>query len=320
MGFLSSLFSSSKKEEAAASEDQPKENQKNFDILKYDGVRAMQIRQVGYAIKCFQAALEIQPDFETMSYLANAYSTSDDSESALEVVDEMLAMDPEHTNTLLTRVNILFHLDRDGEAIANCDKAIELEPENFLALFLRAKAKRATNDPAGAIDDLTAALAVKEDFADGYLLRAEILLSTKEGEKAMEDVEKVISLVEEGDETAHLLRGRIYELLGNEDAAANEYQQVLELNPFKDEAYLLAGRLLTAQQKYPEALAIYDEAIDHIDSFTKAFAERGKLKELTGDKEGAEKDLNTANELSKDEDEVSSKEANFDNLYKGGIF
>ena len=212
MGFLSSLFSSSKKGDAS-SEEKPKEDLKNFDILKYDGVRAMQMRQVGYAIKCFQKALEIQPDFETMSYLVNTYTIADDAESALEVADEMILMEPEHVNALLTRVNILFHLDKEIEAISTCDRVIELEPDNYLAWFLRAKAKRTIKDHTGAIDDITQAIAVKEDFADGYLLRSEIYLSIEEGEKALEDVNRVISLVEEGEESAHLLRGRIYELL-----------------------------------------------------------------------------------------------------------
>lgn len=320
MGFFSSLFSSAKKEEIA-SEDQSKDNLKNFDILKYDGVRAMQMRQIAYAIKCFRMALEIQSDFETMNYLVNAYTIDNDGESALEMVDLMLEMEPENTHTLLTRVNILFHLDRNGEAIVDCDRVIEQEPVNYQAWYLRAKAKKAINDLPGSIDDLKGAIAAKEDFADGYLLRAEILLEMKEGEKALSDVEKVIDLVEEGDETAHLLRGRIYELLGNEEAATNEYQEVLELNPFNEQAYLLFGQLLTAQKKYQEALDIYNEAIEHNEQFAKAYFERGNLKEILGDKEDAEKDRSKAREWMDDQEGISSSEtADFNDMYKGGIF
>ena len=55
-------------------EDKAKNEQKNFDILKYDGVRAQKMGKLVYAIKCFTEALNIQEDFETMSYLVSAYT------------------------------------------------------------------------------------------------------------------------------------------------------------------------------------------------------------------------------------------------------
>lgn len=317
--FFSSLFSSGKKE--ATTEGLQKDELKNFDILKYDGIRAMRIRQIPYAIKCFREALHIQQDFETMSHLVSAYTMAGDPESALEVVDEMIDLEPEHVNTLLTRVNIFFLLDRDGEAIADCDRVIALEEENHLAWFLRAKAKRTINEWEGAIADLTQAIALKEDMADAYLVRARILLEKKEGEKALADVEKVISLVEEGDETAHLLRGQIYELLGDQAAAEAEYEEVLALNPFCEEAYVLAGRLKVAQGKPQEALEILDEAVEHNEEYAPAYAERARIRQLLGDTEGAEKDRQAALDLAPDEEKASpGGQANFDDLYKGGIF
>lgn len=319
MGIFSSLFSSGKKEKTQ--EDKLKSEQKNFDILKYDGVRALQIRQVKYAIRCFQEVLNIRQDTETMNLLISAYTMAQDTESALEVANELVDLEPENTNVLLTRVNLLFMEDRESEAIVDCNRVIELDEENYLAWFLRAKAKKSIKDLAGAKTDVTQAIMMKEDFTDGYLLRAELRLLMKQGQEALDDVNKVIDPMEEGEETAHLLRGRIYELLGDEKAASNEYREVLSIDPFNEEAYLRATQLMISQQKYPEALALYDEAIEHHEQFAKAYAGRGKLKELMGDKEGAQQDLNIAAELDPDgENEQTSTQANFDNLYKGGIF
>ena len=56
MGFFKSLFGGS-----PSSEDKRKdEDSKNFDTLKYDGVRALKQGQFGFAIKCFTHALDIQ--------------------------------------------------------------------------------------------------------------------------------------------------------------------------------------------------------------------------------------------------------------------
>ena len=78
--FFKSLFSSSKA--ATPEEEKSKNDQKNFDILKYDGVRAQKIGQVAYAIKCFTEALKLQEDFETMTYLVAAYTTANKAEEA----------------------------------------------------------------------------------------------------------------------------------------------------------------------------------------------------------------------------------------------
>ena len=172
--FFTSLFSSSKP--AEATEDKAKNEQKNFDILKYDGVRAQKMGKLVYAIKCFTEALNIQEDFETMSYLVSAYTMANDLGKAEDVLNRMVEMEPDHIATRLTRVNLLFMLDKDAEVITDCLHVIELEPSNHVAYFMMAKAKKATNDVFGAIADLTRSISLKEDFADSYLLRAEILL------------------------------------------------------------------------------------------------------------------------------------------------
>ena len=314
--FFKSLFSSSKV--ATPEEEKSKNDQKNFDILKYDGVRAQKIGQVAYAIKCFTEALKLQEDFETMTYLVAAYTTANKADEALEVLNRMVELEPDHINTLLTRVNVLFMLDKDVDVIADCRHILELEETNHLAWFLM----RTTSDPLGAIADLTKAIALKEDFTDAYLMRARILLSMQQATEALPDVEKAITLAPE-EETSYLLRGRIHEAMGNIDAAAADYQNVLELNPFNDEATLLVGQLLITQERQDEAITFFDEAIDLKPDFAKAYAERGRAKNLKGDKEGAFEDLKKSIELNPEGDEARKLEGqhtNFNDMYKGGIF
>ncbi len=281
--FFKSLFSSSKV--ATPEEEKSKNDQKNFDILKYDGVRAQKIGQVAYAIKCFTEALKLQEDFETMTYLVAAYTTANKADEALEVLNRMVELEPDHINTLLTRVNVLFMLDKDVDVIADCRHILELEETNHLAWFL-------------------------------------ILLSMQQATEALPDVEKAITLAPE-EETSYLLRGRIHEAMGNIDAAAADYQNVLELNPFNDEATLLVGQLLITQERLDEAITFFDEAIDLKPDFAKAYAERGRAKNLKGDKEGAFEDLKKSIELNPEGDEARKLEGqhtNFNDMYKGGIF
>ena len=284
--FFTSLFSSSKP--AEATEDKAKNEQKNFDILKYDGVRAQKMGKLVYAIKCFTEALNIQEDFETMSYLVSAYTMANDLGKAEDVLNRMVEMEPDHIATRLTRVNLLFMLDKDAEVITDCLHVIELEPSNHVAYFMMAKAKKATNDVFGAIADLTRSISLKEDFADSYLLR-----------------------------------GRIHMALGDIEAANSDFQQVLDLNPFNEDACILSGQLLIEQKKYDEAIAFFDEAIETNPSFAKAYSERGRAKNLKGDKTGAFEDLKKSLELNPESEEaqkMNGQHSNFDDMYKGGIF
>ncbi|WP_455628501.1 tetratricopeptide repeat protein [Parabacteroides chinchillae] len=313
MGFLKSLFSSAKAENPE--EEKVKNNQKNFDILKYDGVRAQKMGRVAYAVKCFTEALNIQEDFETMTYLVSAYIVANEQEKALAVLDRMVELEPDHINTLLTRVNILFLLDKDAEAISVCQHVIELDATNHVPHYLMAKTKKTTGDLLGAVVDLTKTIALKDDFFEAYLLRAEVLLSMSQLQEALADVEKVIESVPE-EESAFLLRGRIYEAQGNTTGAMADFEKVLELNPFNEDASLLIGKLLIVQDKLDEAISFFDDAIDMNPAFGKAYAERGRAKNMKGDKEGAFEDLKKSIELNPEGEEakkMDGQHTNFEN-------
>ena len=313
MGFFSSLFFSEKPEE----DQQQKADHKKFDILKYDGIRAQRFGKTEYALKCFTEALKYEEDFETMKYLLNVCYTLNRHDLALETLNAMTKTGIELANVLLMRANFHFMLGKSSEAVADCVLAIEQEPENHAAYFQLAKMQRALGEPDQAIANIVRLVGIKDDFAEGYALRADLYLSTGKGNDALADVEKVIELTPD-DETAYLLRGRIREFLGDADAAFLDYQTASELNPFNEEAYLLAGQLMTSHEKYGEAIALFDEAIEHNENFARAYAARAFAKRKTGDMESALEDENMAQELNPDE-KANSSENNFDNLYKGNI-
>ena len=70
MGLLNFLFNSSKQQSEDKARD---EKEKQFDVLKYDGVRALHSGQVNYAVDCFRHALAIKDDMETMDYFSLDY-------------------------------------------------------------------------------------------------------------------------------------------------------------------------------------------------------------------------------------------------------
>ena len=73
MGFFKSLFGGSNTPET----EKEKNDKKNFEILKYDGIRARHMGKLPYAIKCFEEAVAINDEMETLTLLANAYIQAD---------------------------------------------------------------------------------------------------------------------------------------------------------------------------------------------------------------------------------------------------
>lgn len=316
--FFTSLFSSSKGEE----NNKEKIEQKNFDILKYDGVRAQKIGKHAYAIKCFNEALNLREDLETLGFLVTSYTVTNQLEEALEAANRMVGINPDNTGARLTRIQLLFMLDRDKEVIDDCQHIIQAEPENYIAFYQMAKAKRATGDQFGAIADLTKAITLKEDFPNAYLLRAEILKDMRQAEEALKDVEQTIQLAPE-EENGFLLRGKIHMMLGDTEKAQADFQQTLELNPFNEEAQLLPIQLQINEGEYAEAIKALDEIIENNPEFAKAYELRGQVKNLRGDKAGAFEDLKKAVELDPNGDvaqKMNGQHSNFDNLYQGGLF
>ena len=92
MGFFKSFFSG--KSDSPANEKQ-KNEQKNFEIFKYDGMRAQRMGRTDYAIKCFTEALAIQEDFETMGYLAQVYTQTSELDEAHKLLERMTEIEPD---------------------------------------------------------------------------------------------------------------------------------------------------------------------------------------------------------------------------------
>lgn len=293
MGFFKSFFSG--KSEKPEDEKQ-KNNQKNFEIFKYDGMRAQRMGRADYAVKCFTEALAIQEDFETMGYLAQVYIQTGALDEGRKLLERMVEMEPEHTSTYLTLANVCF-MQEDYPAMAEAaQKAIGIEEGNAMAHYLLGKANHGQGDGIMSIAHLTKAIVLKDDFVEARLLRAEALIKMQQYKEATEDIDAILAQNQE-DESALLLRGKIKEATGAEEEAESDYLNVTELNPFNEQAFLYLGQLYITQKKLTEAIALFDEAIELNPNFAEAYHERGRAKLLNGDKEGSMEDMKKGLEL-----------------------
>lgn len=293
MGFFKFFFSG--KSDSPTNEKQ-KNEQKNFEIFKYDGMRAQRMGRTDYAIKCFIEALAIQEDFETMGYLAQVYTQTNELDEAHKLLERMTEIEPEHTSTYLSLANVCY-MQEDYPAMAGAaKKAIEIEEGNAMAHYLLGKANKGQGDGIMCIAHLTKAIVLKDDFTEARLLRAEALVQMQQYKEAMEDIDTILAQDPE-DESAILLRGKIEEATGNKEKAESSYQKVTELNPFNEQAFLYLGQLYITQNKLAEAIELFTEATELNPNFAEAYHERGRAKLLNGDKEGSAEDMKKGLEL-----------------------
>lgn len=312
MGFFKSFFSGKADN---PEEEKQKNNQKNFEIFKYDGMRAQRMGRTDYAIKCFTEALALQEDFETMGYLAQVYVQTNQLDEARKLLQRMTEKEPGHTATYLALANVCY-MQEDYPAMAEAArKAIGVEEGNAMAHYLLGKADDGQGDGIMCIAHLTRAIVLKDDFTEARLLRAEALTKMQQFKEAAEDIDAILAQNPD-DESALLLRGKIKEATGQTEAAEADYRHVTELNPFNEQAFLCLGKLYIAQKKLTEAIALFDEAIDLNPNCIQAYHERGRAKLLNGDKEGATEDMKK--ELELDPKETQNLNGEFNNLQPGG--
>ena len=288
MGIFSSLFGGNKKTED--------NKEKNFDILKYDGIRAMRIGKLTYAIKCLKEATAIQEDLETMQHLVNVYIRVNQMDDARRLMNRMTELAPDQPLVFQSLASLCYMQEDYAGMNEACQKALALDDQNANHYFLSAKAAVGLKNGIQAIAMLTKAIMLSETFTEAYQMRAEILWAMRQAKDASEDIEKLLEMNPE-DENALLLKGEILAVGGEEEQAMGLIDQVLTLNPFCEKAYLLKGNYFLAQKEFDKAIEVYNEALEINPNFAQAYHERGRVKLAKGDKAGSMEDMKKAIEL-----------------------
>lgn len=315
MGLLSALFGEKKPDDKQQS-PQEKQNQRNFDILKYDGIRARNMGKLPYAIKCFEEAVALNDEPETLGLLASAYLQAGRTDDARITLDRLTEKEPADIHALLSLASVCY-MQEDYEGMDTaCQKAIALDEQNPQAYFLAAKAARGVKNDLNTIVMLTKAIAADETFAQAYQLRAEVLWDMRQPNEALDDLNRILSQNPD-DEEALLLKGKIEAVAGHTEEAAGCFDKVMEMNPFNETAYLLKGGMLCKEKKLEEAESLYTEAIDLMPDKAAFYQERGRVRLLNGNKEGAADDMKKAIEIAPEKEELIS--GNFSNFGKNGL-
>jgi tetratricopeptide (TPR) repeat protein len=263
MGFWKTFFGG---ESENPEEDKKNAEAKNFDLLKYDGVKAMRIGQFDYAEKCFREAMKLKDDLEVNDYLSQTLMRLGRLDEALDEMKIMINAQPSNLALLLQAAHVAYMLEDYEQMKQLLEQAQTQNGDNAMTSYMMGQAAVGQGDVIGAIAHLTKAVTLDEKMADARLLRAKTLLKMGDVNGASDDVVWLLEHTE-ADEDVLLMAARVAHLKGKDDTALDIYNKVIDLNPFQMDAY----------------------------------RERGQIRYEKGDKKGAEEDMQKLLEMNPNE-------------------
>lgn len=302
MGFLKKLFT--------GKEDTKEEKEeKDFDILKYDGIKAVSscMCNIDYAISCFEHALNIKEDSETRVYLAKAYSAKGHLEKAAEQYSVLQENEPNEPLHAIRLAQVAFQLENYDLMENACKTALNIDNTLAMPHHLLAMKAKAQGNIMNAIAESTQAIASKEDFYDAYMLRAQVLYNIQQFQEAEKDINFILEHTEPTEETS-LLKADISTALGKTEEAKSLYKGIIDYNPFEVKAYIGLCSVLMSDKNLTEAKNIIHEGLEQMPESSELYKTLGGIKYIEGDKIGAAEDLKKALELDPEEAEKLSGE------------
>ncbi len=256
MGFFKKLFGG---KEETPEEEHKEKVEKDFDVLKYDGVTALKTRNTEYAIQCFKAALQRKDDLETRDYLSQAYIQNNELLPAYDELQKLADAQPDNKQIFVRMAHVAFLMEDYNAMSVACEKAKLIDKDDAQVNYFYAKACLGQNDLINAIAMLTKAITVadqhKEEESEEaqknaaflpamYLLRGETLLKMGDVKSADEDATLLLDMTDSeltDAEDIYLLKARVEHAKQQLDEAITYYNKVIEANPFSIDAFRERG-------------------------------------------------------------------------------
>ena len=190
---------------------------------------------------------------------------------ALERLNAALATNPEATEALRHRGNVLMALGRQAEAKSDYDKS-----QTALKDFSALTAMAAQQQGEQALEKLDRALAIRPYSVEAWNSRGGILMDLKRLEDALESFDRSLAIEPNIPEGLYN-RGNILQDLKRFDEALACYDKALAIRPSFIEAQNNRGITLWSLQRFDDATAAFKKALAVKPTFARALNNLGGI-------------------------------------------
>jgi len=293
-----------------------------------EGITYVQQGEYDQAATCFIVCLELDSTYAPAWLLSGQLAMErGNMESASEAIEMALHYDPALGEAYFYKGYMLYATDTTGEARRLFNQAISSGFQKPWSYYFRALTEIRDGVDDLAMDDLTRAIELKEDFALAYHERAGIKRRSGDYQGAHFDYQQAIAN-NPAFALAYNNRGSVKILMGDYTGAIEDYSTALQIDPelvialnnrgyaryFTEDkegalldfnaaitggnqaasALLNKASLLAEQGQLVQALSLLDETLQKHPEEAMLYLNRGLVRELTGDLDGACKDWHRA--------------------------
>ena len=146
------------------------------------------------AITYYTDCQKKNPSSVTSCRISNCYSEIGDYASALQHIDNAIALDSTDYDNVMAKADILYESGDAKAAILELGKYVAHYPEFYGGYYRRGWYKDNSSDVDGAIEDYTMAIVLQPDYAYAYLGRGDMYALKGDKKSAEADYKKVIEL------------------------------------------------------------------------------------------------------------------------------
>jgi predicted O-linked N-acetylglucosamine transferase (SPINDLY family) len=247
----------------------------NFNALQLQGQIALQAADYAAAERWLSAARAVNPSSAPVhSNLSVALLALHRPGEALACCDRALELKPQYPEALCNRGHACCALGRPEEGLLSYDRAITLLPAFYDAHAGRAKALAVLKRPAEALASCDRALELDARNVGAWCQRGDVLLRLKRPGEALEAFDRALSLSPESAE-AHNNRGTALRALMRPNDALAAYERALRLRPQFAEVYCNVANIALDAGRYDEALNACERALAIRPDFLDALNIRG---------------------------------------------
>ena len=250
-------------------------------------------QDVNAAISDMGRALRIDstkaPYYLTLSDLLFSINKTGNAKEALE---KAIEVDPKNTEAMLKLAELYLFVKKHQESIDHINMALKVDQYNAKAYFMKGMNYKEIGDTVKALSSMETAVEQDPQYYAAYV-QLGLLYAAQKNPLAESYYNNALKIKPNSTEVIYN-KGKFYQDMRNWNAATATYAQLLQLEPGNKFAHFNMGVVQLALEAYPEALKHFDAAIQIDPLYKEAFYGRGVTYAATGDTKRAASDFGMA--------------------------